>query len=317
MSVISMRSVSKRYNEQFVVRDLNLEIGQGEAFVIVGASGSGKTTTLRMMNRLVEPTSGSIEVLGEDITRASPAELRRRIGYVIQEVGLFPHYTVRQNVAVVPELLGWDKKRILSRTDELLDMLDLPPDEFGARFPRELSGGQRQRVGIARALAADPPLLLLDEPFGALDPITREKVREQFARISRSLGKAFVLITHDVFEAVELGERVAVMNEGRVVQCAPPTELVETPADEFVEAMLGRHRYQLRLMTTPVRKALGAASTAPPSNGAEVIDVAEDDNVWSTLERMEESKARVVRVAEDDSPRFLTREQLLESAAGQ
>ncbi len=314
MSIISMRGVSKRYDERLVVEDLDLDVEEGEAFVIVGASGSGKTTTLRMMNRLVEATAGTVEVLGQNISEASPSELRRRIGYVIQEVGLFPHYTVRQNVAVVPELLGWGSRRTDDRVDELLGLLDLPPDEFADRYPRELSGGQRQRVGVARALAADPPLLLLDEPFGALDPITREMVREQFAGISKSLGKTFVLITHDIFEAVELGDRVAVMNEGRVLQCAPPAEVVCTPSDGFVEAMLGRHRYQLRLMTTPIDAAIINGSGDEPAHGAGVVELDAGTNVWRALERLDEKRAQYIRVQRGEAARYIDRERLLEAA---
>jgi osmoprotectant transport system ATP-binding protein len=240
-AVVRLRSVSKRYGERWAVRELDLEVAEGETLAIIGPSGCGKTTILRMMNRLLEPTEGTVEILGAPATSVDPAELRRRIGYAIQDVGLFSHYTVRQNVAVVPRLLAWERARIETRVDELLDLVRLPR-ELGSRYPKQLSGGQRQRVGIARALAADPPLVLLDEPFGALDPITRESVQDEFIALARQLNKTFVLVTHDVFEAARLGHRIAVMRDGRIVQAASPEELFSAPADDLVARLLGRYR---------------------------------------------------------------------------
>ena len=308
MTSISIEGVSKRFGNRWAVRELDLAIEAGETFVIVGASGCGKTTTLRMINRLVEPDSGTITLDGRDVSSVEPWKLRRSIGYVIQDVGLFAHYTVRRNVGVVAELLGWEEKRIASRVDELLELMGLDPAEFGERYPHELSGGQRQRVGVARALAADPPVVLLDEPFGALDPITREQIQDEFARISRELGKTFVLITHDVFEAVRLGDRIAVMNEGRLLQCAEPAEIVAAPEDEFVEAMLGRHRYQLKLMTTRLGRV--AASGAPEGH---VVELGASDTVWDALDRLESERADGVRIVGDGDARVATREALLDA----
>jgi osmoprotectant transport system ATP-binding protein len=306
-----MQGVEKRFGGRAVVSELNLEIEAGETFVLIGPSGCGKTTTLRMLNRLIEPSAGRIEVLGEDVARADPTALRRRIGYVIQEGGLFPHYSVQKNVAVVPELAGWDSARIAKRCTELLELLGLDPRDYAERFPHELSGGQRQRVGIARALAADPPLVLLDEPFGALDPITRESVQDEFRALCKQLGKTFVLVTHDVFEAVRLADRIGVMAEGRLVQVATPAELVRRPATELVTALLGRHRFQLRLMTARLGAAVAAlAGEPPPPDGTPTIDAAPGESVWNALDRMENAGSEHVRIG----ARVVSRHALLDKA---
>ena len=235
------------------VRDLTLEIPEQETLVLLGTSGSGKTTTMKMVNRLIEPTSGRILIGGEDIMAQDPIELRRRIGYAIQHIGLFPHMTVAENVAVVPKLLQWPRDRIEERIDQLLNTVGLEPDEFRDRFPSQLSGGQRQRVGVARALAADPPLVLMDEPFGALDPITREQLQNEFLELESVIRKTIIFVTHDVFEAVKMGDRIALLDTGRLQQVATPKELVESPANEFVDQFLGQHRFQLSLLTQTVR----------------------------------------------------------------
>ena len=314
MPAIRMRGVSKRFGERWVVRDLDLDVADGETVALIGPSGCGKTTTLRMVNRLLEPDAGSIEVLGEDVRVADPAELRRGIGYVIQEVGLFAHYTVAENVAIVPELLGWRRERSTARVRELLKLVGLPADEYAARYPRQLSGGQRQRVGIARALAADPSLVLLDEPFGALDAITRETLQDEFLSLSRRLGKSLLLVTHDVFEAVRLAHRIVVMKEGRVVQNAPPSELVRKPADEFVESMLGRHRHQLRLMTLSLAEALRSVSDSSSAASEKAIELSPQHSVWDALDELERARAEAVRVKGGNQPRFLSRQALLDAA---
>ena len=294
---IELRAVSRRYQQSWVVREVSLAIAEGETFVFIGPSGCGKSTTLKMMNRLVEPTGGEVLVAGRDVRGVDEARLRLGMGYVIQDVGLFAHYSVRRNVGVVPQLLGWPAPRIRQRTDELLELVGLAPETFGDRFPRQLSGGQRQRVGIARALAADPPIVLLDEPFGALDPITREHLQDEFLALSRKLGKTFVLVTHDIFEAVRLGDRIGVMREGRLVQCGPPAEIVRRPADDFVQALLGRHRYQLRLMTVAVGQALERArEPAGPDAAARAVDVAVDGSIWDALVALEAQGALFARV---------------------
>ncbi|MGZ8612812.1 MAG: ABC transporter ATP-binding protein [Actinomycetota bacterium] len=246
---ISLRHVSKSYGQgtDAAVEDLSLDVPRGATVMLVGPSGCGKTTTLKMINRLIEPSSGTIEVDGHDVMRRDPVELRRGIGYVIQHVGLLPHRTIYDNIATVPQLLGWDRARIRERVHELATLLDLD-EAFLERYPAELSGGQRQRVGVARALGADPPILLMDEPFGAVDPIVRARLQDEFAALRTRLGKTVVFVTHDVDEAIKLGDRIAIMNVGgRVEQYAPPEEILRDPASEFVERFVGAERGLKRL----------------------------------------------------------------------
>ena len=256
--------MTKRFGEVVAVHELSLEVNEGETCVLVGPSGCGKTTTMRMINRLEEPTSGTIVVADRDVMNTDPVELRRHIGYVIQHVGLFPHQSVGDNVATVPRLLGWDKQRIKERAAELLDLVGLPAAEYASRYPHELSGGQRQRVGVARALGADPPVLLMDEPFGAIDPITRARLQEEFLRLQREMKKTVVFVTHDLDEAILLGDRVAVFREGgHLEQYAAPAELLASPATPFVADFVGSGRTLKRLSVTPV-----TAATLEPANGA-------------------------------------------------
>ncbi len=238
--MIRLESVHKSYNggEHFVVCDASIDIAEAEFVVLVGESGSGKTTLLKMINRLIEPTSGSIFVGGEDVSAMDPISLRRGIGYVFQGIGLFPHMTVAENVAVVPRLLGWDKARIDARVDELLEIVDLPPAAYRERLPGALSGGQQQRVGVARALAARPRIMLMDEPFGALDPLIRDALQDEYLRLHRELGLTTLLVTHDMTEALSLADRVAVMQGGRLLQVGTPRELTCAPAHEYVKALL-------------------------------------------------------------------------------
>ena len=251
--MLRLESVSKRYGSRTVVQDLSLEVADGEVGVLIGPSGCGKTTTLKMINRLIEPSSGRILLDDEDVTHGDPVKLRRRMGYVIQQVGLFPHETVAQNVATVPHLLGWDKKRTRARVDELLEMVGLDPGDFRDRYPDQLSGGQRQRVGVARALAADPPVLLMDEPFGAIDPIARDRLQAEFLRLQGELKKTVVFVTHDVDEAVRLGDRIAVLKEGGVLQqYDTPAKVLGRPATDFVADFVGGDRGLKRLSVTPI-----------------------------------------------------------------
>jgi osmoprotectant transport system ATP-binding protein len=247
---IEFRGVSKQYpgTSELAVDNLSFEVPAGEICVLVGPSGCGKTTAMRMINRLIDMTGGDILLGGESVKNRRPAELRREIGYAIQQIGLFPHQTVAENVATVPRLLGWDKKRIRARVDELLDLIGLDPHEVRDRYPGELSGGQRQRVGVARALAADPPVLLMDEPFGAIDPITRERLQNEFLRLQREIRKTIVFVTHDIDEAIKMGDKIAVMKKGgHLAQYAAPAELLMHPADEFVEDFVGADRALKRL----------------------------------------------------------------------
>ena len=235
--MIKVQNLTKRFASHIAVDGVSLSVGRGETLVLLGTSGCGKTTTLKMMNRLIEPSSGSISVDGVDVRQQPGPELRRRIGYVIQDGGLFPHYTVAEAIATVPKLLGWEPTAIQDRTNELLAKLQLPETVL-SRYPAELSGGQRQRVGLARALAAKPPVVLMDEPFGALDPFTRRHVRRELFGLNELRETTVVLVTHDVSEALELADRIALMDKGRIVQIGPPDELLNRPANAFVRDFL-------------------------------------------------------------------------------
>jgi osmoprotectant transport system ATP-binding protein len=252
--MIRLDGVTKRYEDGTVaVSALSLDVARGELVALVGPSGCGKSTTLRMVNRLVEPTAGSIWLDGVDVTHADPVELRRKIGYVIQRVGLFPHLTVGANVACVPDLLGWDAGRTRRRVAELLELVGLEGDTYAKRYPHELSGGQQQRVGVARALAADPPVLLMDEPFGAVDPVARARLQSRFRAIQASLHKTVLFVTHDIEEAVRLADRVAVFSAGGLLeQVAPAAQLLAEPANDNVAAFVGAERGIRRLVVTPV-----------------------------------------------------------------
>jgi len=254
---IGLDSVSKVYPDgSAAVEGLSIDIPQGELVVLVGPSGCGKSTTLRMINRLIEPTGGRIYLEGDDVTTADPVALRRRIGYVIQQVGLFPHQSVRANVATVPRLLGWEKRRTTDRVDELLELVGLPPGTYGDRFPHQLSGGQQQRVGVARALAADPVVLLMDEPFSAIDPIARDRLQAEFLRLQEEVRKTIVFVTHDVEEAVRLGDRIAVLSQGgKLEQYADPATVLGSPANDFVAQFVGADRGLKRLAVTAIDTA--------------------------------------------------------------
>ncbi|HEY5317425.1 MAG TPA: ABC transporter ATP-binding protein [Solirubrobacteraceae bacterium] len=250
---LELQRVTKRYSGQATpaIAELSLEVPAGEVCVLVGPSGSGKTTAMRLINRMIEPTSGDILLGGRSVLERRPDELRREIGYVIQQIGLFPHLTIGENVATVPRLLGWDRARIARRSDELLELIGLDPDEMRDRYPTQLSGGQRQRVGVARALAADPPLMLMDEPFGAIDPINRGRLQDEFLRLQAKVRKTVVFVTHDIDEAIKMGDRIAILREGGVLaQYAPPTELLSQPADDFVAQFVGADRGLKRLALT-------------------------------------------------------------------
>lgn len=247
--MIKIENVTKVYpgSDKAVVQDLNLHIEKGEICVLVGASGCGKTTTMRMINRLIDLTEGRILVADQDIHSVDPIKLRLGIGYVIQETGLFPHYTIEKNIATVPIELKWDKKRIQERVRELMDLVDLDYEQYAKKKPSSLSGGQKQRVGVARALAADPPIMLMDEPFGALDPITRAKLQNEFLDIQARIKKTIVFVTHDIDEAMKMGDKIAVMQDGKVVQYGTPHEILTSPVNNFVENLVGENRILKRL----------------------------------------------------------------------
>ena len=289
---IRLREVTKRFHgaDHPAVDSLSLDIPRGSIVALIGPSGCGKTTTLRMINRLIEPTSGTIEIEGNDITQQPLAPLRRGIGYVIQQVGLFPHRTIKQNIATVPKSLGWEKQRTDARIDELVELVGLDPSML-SRYPDELSGGQQQRVGVARALAADPPVLLMDEPFGAVDPIVRGRLQDELLRLQEMVQKTIVIVTHDIDEAIKLADRVALLNVGGIVeQYAPPDEILAAPASEFVEQFVGQDRSSKRLglarvadlefMRGPVVDAdasVGEGREAMSSYLATWLGVVEDD----------------------------------------
>ena len=243
--MIRLENLSKRFGTTTAVDQLSLTVARGELLVLLGGSGCGKTTTLKMINRLIEPSGGEILIDGQSATAVPAHELRRRIGYCFQRVGLFPHMTVGENIAITPTLLGWDRARLAARVETLLELVELPPATFRDRWPRELSGGQQQRVGVARALAAEPELLLLDEPFGALDPLTRDRLQQSFRTIRARLGLTAVFVTHDMVEALILADKIAVMHDGQLVQLGTPSELMQRPADDYVR----------ELMATPLRQA--------------------------------------------------------------
>jgi osmoprotectant transport system ATP-binding protein len=253
-AMIRLDAVSKRYPDGTVaVGELSLDVPPGEVVMFVGPSGCGKTTTMKMINRLIEPSGGRIVLDGEDVTRVDPVALRRRVGYVIQQVGLFPHRTIAENVGTVPRLLGWDRRRVATRTQELLELVGLDPAVFGRRYPHQLSGGQRQRVGVARALAADPVVLLMDEPFSAIDPIARDRLQAEFLRLQAEVRKTVVFVTHDIEEAVRVGDRIAVLSQGgKLEQYADPATLLGSPASSFVADFVGSDRGLKRLAVTPI-----------------------------------------------------------------
>jgi osmoprotectant transport system ATP-binding protein len=284
--MIRLESLTKRWgNGQVAVHALDLEVGAGEICMLVGPSGCGKTTTLKMVNRLVEPTSGRIFLEDDDVTASDPVELRRRIGYVIQQVGLFPHLSVADNVATVPRLLKWDKERIRKRVHELLELVGLDPGQYGRRYPHQLSGGQRQRVGVARALGVDPPVLLMDEPFGAIDPITRGRLQGEFLRLQSEVRKTVMFVTHDIDEAVRLGDRIAVLREGGYLeQYGTPDEVLGSPATPFVADFVGSDRGLKRLGVVPIDvDRLEQPVTVPPEAPLAKARVVLGDADWAVV----------------------------------
>lgn len=240
--MLRFENVSMAYGENKVLKNMNLEIQEGQLVVLIGPSGCGKTTTLQLINRLVNPTEGKIFINDEDIQTVDPVKLRRGIGYVIQEIGLFPHMTIEQNIEIVPKLLKWPEEKRKKRTRELLELVDLNPDTYMNRYPSHLSGGQQQRIGLLRALAVEPPIILMDEPFGALDPITRDTLQDEIKKLQNKLKKTIIFVTHDMDEAIKIADIIVIMKDGEIVQAASPEELLSDPANEFVEQFIGKHR---------------------------------------------------------------------------
>ena len=297
--MIRIEHLTKRYDATTVVNDVSLTVEKGQIAALVGTSGSGKTTLLRMINRLVEPSGGQILINGEDVAGIEPHLLRRRIGYAIQGHGLFPHRTVGQNIATVPKLLDWAPAKIADRVDQLLTLFQLPPETFRDRMPHELSGGQQQRVGVARALAARPEVLLMDEPFGALDPVIRAKAQTDLRALQRRLGTTLVIVTHDMEEAVMLGDRIAVMDRGQLLQYARPAEILTRPATPFVQALIGVGERPFRLLSLTTVEALrvpGEAPGAPIAPEASLRD-ALAECLWRGVEALAVEGGGVVTLA--------------------
>ncbi len=276
--MIRLEQLTKQFPGQAkpAVESLDMEIAAGEIVVLVGPSGCGKTTTMRLINRLIEPSSGRIFLQGDDVTKVNPDKLRRRIGYVIQQVGLFPHQTIADNIATVPRMLGWDEKRIKARIDELLDLVGLDPAVYRSRYPKNLSGGQRQRAGVARALSADPPVMLMDEPFGAIDPITRDRLQNEFLRLQETIRKTIIFVTHDIDEAIKMGDRIAILREGsKIAQYDTPERILSGPADDFVADFIGSGASLKRLSLSRVRDVvLSDWPTAPVDSTREQVAAA-------------------------------------------
>ncbi|MCT4620977.1 MAG: betaine/proline/choline family ABC transporter ATP-binding protein [Marinisporobacter sp.] len=283
--MIRFESVSKVYEDGFKALDqMKLHINEGELLVLIGPSGCGKTTTMKMINRLIEPTEGKIFIGGKEISNLNPVELRRDIGYVIQQIGLLPHMTIAQNVALVPKLKKMDPNAYMKRVDELLDLVGLDPEVYRNRYPSELSGGQQQRVGVIRALAADPPIILMDEPFSALDPISREQLQEELVKLQEEIKKTIIFVTHDMDEALKIADRICIMREGKIVQLDTPEHILRHPADDFVRSFIGEERLNKANFLPPIDEVIVKPIATKPDKGlAESIKVMRNHKVDSLL----------------------------------
>jgi osmoprotectant transport system ATP-binding protein len=315
--MISLQNVVKLFDNTTAVDDISFEVNDSENVVLLGTSGCGKTTTLRMINRLTEATSGSIHIGGQDIKEVSPEELRRNIGYVLQHNGLFPHYTIAENIAIVPELLKWSRQKISDRIEELIEQLRLPK-EYLSLYPRQLSGGQQQRVGLARALAADPPVLLMDEPFGALDAITRESITKEFLNLQVLKNKTIVMVTHDIREAFTLGDKILLMDKGKIVQSGKPVDFLFQPANKFVEDFFSAQRMQLELNAVLLKDIWmylavdnpitdGKKLLSPDRNeGLDFSEIGDDKSLWESLDllNLQKKKRLLVKSSTSDEKRY-------------
>lgn len=292
-ATIELTNVSKVYPNQPepAVENFNMTINPGELVMLVGPSGCGKTTTMKMINRIIEPSSGSIKIDGQDILTLDQNQLRRNIGYVIQQIGLFPHMTIAENVSVVPNLLGWSKEKTKQRVAELLELVELDPAVFAGRYPKQLSGGQQQRVGVARALAADPPVMLMDEPFGATDPITRERLQAEFQQLQANIGKTIVFVTHDFEEAIKLGDRIAVLSKrSKIEQFDTPANILANPASDYVASFIGEGAALKRLALMKVESAVESGSATGPG-------LARDENLRVALDAVVLNGGRPVPIS--------------------
>lgn len=307
--MIKVENLSKHFLNIKAVDGISFEVAEHETLILLGTSGCGKTTTLKMLNRLIEPTGGKISIDGKDICGLPPEILRRGIGYVLQNNGLFPHYTVAENIAIVPQLLKWDKKRTIKRIEELLEKLHLSKDYLHV-YPNELSGGQQQRIGLARALVADPSVLLMDEPFGALDNVTRSKIHVEFKALDELKRKTIIMVTHDVQEAFELGDRICLMDKGKIVQNGTPAELLVNPKNDFVRGFLKEQRLQLEFKTVKLYDIWNWLAPQPPKGGA---GIAADTSFWTGLEHFKFDKSETINIThrENKEVRSASFEQLM------
>jgi osmoprotectant transport system ATP-binding protein len=300
MAMIAFHEITKRYPGTVApaVDSVSFDVPDGSTCMLVGTSGSGKTTLLRMVNRLIEPTSGEIIIDDKDVLKEDPIQLRRRIGYVIQQVGLFPHLNIAENVSVTAEIAGgWTKQRLASRVNELLDLVGLPPDQYRKRFPRQLSGGQQQRVGLARALATDPAILLMDEPFGALDAITRARMQDELLRIQRDVHKTILFVSHDIEEAFKLGNQIAVLSEGKLIQMGSPVDLLAQPVNGFVSRLVGSDNVLRQLEYLPVSDALDQRPDAVSSaHWGDVPELSSDATLLQALLKLLETNAPAIAI---------------------
>ncbi len=312
--MIEVKGLCKYFDGKLVVDQVSFHVRKGNTLVLLGTSGSGKTTTLKMINRLIEPDDGQVIIDGKDIRDHQPEAIRRRIGYVIQHIGLFPHYTVSQNIGLVPGLLRWPAQKIQDRCRELLVLLSLPED-LGNRYPHELSGGQQQRVGLARALAADPPLILLDEPFGALDPITKRQIQQEFDQLDTLRQKTMVMVTHDVSEAIMLADEIALMDKGKIQQMGHPKDLLFAPVNDFVRKFFDAQRFRLELQVIKLQDILAQVSVEPDKqvNEHQVLVMDQQTGLLDVLEEMERKDAVFVKPidVQQKSRLLLSREELL------
>jgi osmoprotectant transport system ATP-binding protein len=296
--MILARNISKKFGNVTAVNHISFEVAKGQTMVFLGTSGCGKTTTLKLLNRLIEASTGEILIDGRDIHLSPPESLRRGIGYVSQHNGLFPHYTVEQNIAIVPRLLEWDQKTIQTKTIVMLDQLRLPYDNYGKKYPESLSGGQKQRVALARALVANPPVLLMDEPFAALDPITRMEIKNEFKALNKTEPKTIILVTHDIPEAFDLGDKICLMDKGQIVQCGTAKELLFNPTNDFVRNFFSHQRLQLELASIKIGDVW---SKFPEADIPETVDLRSEDNLWNAMELLTSSNKKTLRVCNEQA----------------
>ncbi len=312
--MIAVKQLTKRYQQFKAVDQVSFTVQTGQTLALVGTSGSGKTTTLKMINRLIEPTSGQILLDGKNVMQYDPVEVRRDMGYVIQSIGLFPHYTIEENIAVVPNLLKWKAPRTKARVYALMDMLKIPAAEYAKKYPHQLSGGQQQRVGIARALAADPPIILMDEPFGALDPITRKDIRSDFMELEELSSKTTIMVTHDVEEAFELADLVCILDQGQVQQLADPKTLLFHPANDFVRAFLADKQLQLEFHALEIQDIWEQLPTEAPEQ-ADAIAIKTDATIFSAISKLTKAQLRaaVAKTEYQGQARYYRLGQLMNS----